>query len=244
MVKIFRQSHTEHFADAHGHEGVAPEIKVKPKRKAQHPQPRQRDRYPLHAPDPDLSEDARQAVCDHDLAGQSQDKLLQSGVEPCLVPFRRGNTLHKRLRLSERAGDQLGKHQDTSRGVDSAELAALPGIDEQGERLKGVETQPQRESKRSSRKQSGELYTGKRSRRQRQPQGKEPFFTLPFPLKQRTAQHAEKRDGAQQRKLQHLPFHAHSIEHQAARAQQRRAAFDRHKAVKDQEDREKKEKEG
>ena len=235
VVEVLRQAHAQHFAQPDGHQGIAPEIEIKPQRVAGNTEPCQCDGNAVRTSDTDLTEDPGQMVGNDDLAGKAQDERLQSGVQTRAVPLRPGDGLTQFLRRGQRAGKQLGEHQHAGRNFGGRSITAPTRFCEEGDHLKGVKAQGQRQRKSLSSHKSRKLYDDERRRGQGCPESKQPFVLSRFALQSAAAEHGKGGHSEKQQDLQRRTPRADGIKDQASRTECQRAPSDRKLSVQNKE---------
>ena len=240
MVEVIRQAEAQQLPQAHRHPGIAPEVEVELQRVADDAQPGQGHGDGPDAPDPDLAQDARQVIRHHDLAGHAQDEVFQTLGKPSQAPPGIVQLVQQLLRLRPGTGDQLGEHQYPGGVLPGAHKASLPGEDQQGDHLKGIEAETQGQTRRPGQEEPGQLHIGQRRGSKGQPQGEDPLFPQRFPPKQQAAQKAEQGHPQQQKQLPEPSPHPDGVENQAPRAEQGEAPPEGQLPVEKEKDREKK----
>ena len=148
VLEVPGQPEAQHLPYADGHPGIAAEVQIQLQGVGHKAQPRHRGGDALEADGLDLTPQAADLVGQQHLHGKADDEVPQARIQ---LPQGAGAAVHLRFqlrRVHERAGEELGEHQDLC-GVGHRTLLRLhPAtvhVDDVGGHLEGVKAQAQRQ---------------------------------------------------------------------------------------------------
>ena len=240
ILKVLGQPEAQHLAQADGHPGIAAEIKIELQGKGQQRHPGHGGGQTLKANGGGLIPQTAQPVGQQGLHGKAQYEIPQTVVHGTDAAAAVGKLQAHPLRFHQRAGQELGK-QENSRAVAQKApfrlgFAAIQ-VHEIGGHLKGEEAHAQGKGD-SLPEEAGILKAQKAAEQNGQASGKKQAPTLRS-LHPESCQPGQEYQTQKECKAPDAITHPNGIKYQAAQSQHRIAAPCRNQIVNQEEGRQK-----